>query len=174
MAKIAFTKLGCKLNKDVNIIKFNDQEIEVKQYLPVDEKLVLIGKIINNSAEDAKFYNVGKITIFTTVEMVCAYTNISFTEKQKEDICKLYDVIVSSGLYDIVFQAIPEDEYEWIFETTMNSIESIYQYQNSILGILDAVSQDYSNLNLDATTLQQQMANPENLELLKGIMTRLG
>jgi hypothetical protein len=106
--------------------------------------------------------------------MVCAYTNISFTEKQKEDVCKLYDVIVSSGLYDVIFEAIPEDEYDWILETTMDSIESIYQYQNSILGILDAVSQDYSNLNLDAGVLQQQMGNPENLELLKGIMTRLG
>ncbi len=174
MAKIAFTKFGCKLNKDVKVVKFNDQEIEVRQYLPVDEKLALIGKIINNSAEDAKFYNIGKITVFTTVEMVCTYTNISFTEKQKEDVCKLYDVIVSSGLYDVIFEAIPEDEYDWILETTMNSIESIYQYQNSILGILDAVSQDYSNLNLDAGVLQQQMGNPENLELLKGIMTRLG
>ena len=49
MAKIAFTKLGLKVDKENEIINWNDQEIEIKQYLPVNEKLELISRIINNS-----------------------------------------------------------------------------------------------------------------------------
>ena len=34
--------------------------------------------------------------------------------------------------------------------------------------------QDYSNLNLDATEIQKKLADPNNMELLKSIMTKLG
>lgn len=174
MAKITFTKLGLKVDKENEIINWNDQEIEIKQYLPVNEKLELISRIINNSAEDMKFYNVGKIEIFTTLEIIFAYTNINFTDKQKEDVCKLYDLFMSSDLMDEIFAHIPESELDWISDTVEDTIESIYSYQNSVMGILDAIKNDYSALDLDASEIQKKLADPENLELLKGIMTRLG
>ena len=174
MAKVTFTKLGLKLNKEIKTIIWNDQSIEIVQYLPVNDKLELIGRIINNSAEDLKFYNVGKIEIFTVLEIMSAYTNITFTEKQKEDVCKLYDLIVSSGLYDAVVAEIPENELDWIEETVEDSIISIYKYQDSALGILDAIGQDYSHLDLDASNIQAKLGDPENLALLRGIMAKLG
>ena len=174
MAKIGFTKLSLKRKNEVKTITINNNQIEIKQYLPVNEKLELISRIINNSAEDMKFYNVGKIEIFTTLEIIFAYTNINFTDKQKEDVCKLYDLFMSSDLMDEIFAHIPESELDWISDTVKDTIESIYSYQNSVMGILDSINQDYSNLNLDATEIQKKIADPENLELLKSIMTRLG
>lgn len=174
MARIAFTKLGLKVDKEIKTIAWGDQEIEIKQYLPVNDKLEMIGRIINNSADDMNFYNVGKIEIFTALELIFTYTNISFTDKQKEDICKLYDLLISSGLYAAVVAEIPKVEREWIEDVTMDTIESIYSYQNSILGILDTVSKDYSNLDLDASKIYGELADPSNLALLKGIMTKLG
>lgn len=174
MAKIAFTKLGLKLNKEIKTITWDDQEIEIKQYLPANEKLEMIGRIINNSADDMKFYNIGKIEIFTALEFIFTYTNINFTEKQREDICKLYDILISSGFYNAVIEEIPEEEREWIEEVTMDTIQSIYSYQNSIMGILDAVSQDYDNLGLEASDIHNKLANPENLALLKTVMAKLG
>ena len=41
MAKVSLTKLGLKVNQDIQIIDFNEQDIEIKQYLPVNEKLML-------------------------------------------------------------------------------------------------------------------------------------
>jgi hypothetical protein len=55
MAKVSLTKLGLKVNQDIKTISFNGQEIEVKQYLPVNEKLILIGNIINASHDDNNF-----------------------------------------------------------------------------------------------------------------------
>ena len=174
MAKIAFTKLSLKLNKEVKTIIWEDQEIEIKQYLPVNEKLEMISRILNSSADDMKFYNVGKIEIFTALELIFTYTNINFTDKQKEDICKLYDLLVSSGLYSAIVCEIPKVEREWIEDVTMETVASIYSYQSSILGILDSVSEDYSNLELDASKVYNDLADPNNLSLLKGIMTKLG
>ena len=174
MAKIAFTKLSLKPNKDIKTINWAEQEIEIKQYLPVNEKLELIGRVINNSADDMKFYNVGKIEIFLALETLFAYTNINFTDKQKEDVCKLYDIIVSSGFYDAIMEEIPESELDWIEDTLMNTVDSIYKYQNSVLGILENVSQDYSNLDLDASKIYGELADPNNLTLLKNVMTKLG
>ena len=114
MAKIAFTKLGLKLNKEIKTITWGDQEIEIKQYLPVNEKLDMITRILNSSADEMRFYNIGKIEIVTALEFIFTYTNINVTDKQKEDICKLYDLFVSSGFYDAIIAEIPEDEQEWI------------------------------------------------------------
>ena len=47
MAKVAFSKLGLKVNQDIKTIEFNGQNIEVKQYLPIQDKLRLISNIIN-------------------------------------------------------------------------------------------------------------------------------
>ena len=49
MAKVSFTKLGLKKNEDIEIVEWNEQKIEVKQYLPIEDKLNLITAIIQNS-----------------------------------------------------------------------------------------------------------------------------
>ena len=175
MAKVSFTKLGLKLNSEVKTIQFNGQDIEIKQYLPVNDKLELISNVVNASHDGQNnFPNPVKISVFTTLEILYAYTNINFTDKQKEDFEKLYDLVISSGLVAAAVQAIPESEYNEVIKGIKDSIEAIYKYQNSILGILDSISQDYSNLQLDATDIQQKIGDPNNMILLKDILTKLG
>ena len=67
MAKLAFTKLGLKTNNQIKTILFNEQEIEVKQYLPINEKLEMISNVINLSADDNNFANPVKVSVFTTL-----------------------------------------------------------------------------------------------------------
>ena len=109
-----------------------------------------------------------------TLEILYAYTNINFTDKQKEDPAKLYDLVAGSGLATAVLAAIPEEEYNTISIGVYRTIESVYAYRHSALGILESISTDYSNLNFDASEIQSKLADPENLELLKSIMTKLG
>ena len=59
------------------------------------------------------------------------YTNINFTDKQKEDPTKLYDMLISSGLVAAVVNAIPEAEYYEVVSGVEDSIEAIYTYRNS-------------------------------------------
>lgn len=174
MAKISFTKLGLKVNQDIKNITFNEQTIEVKQYLPVNDKLELISRVINASADENNFANPVKISVFTSLEIIYAYTNINFTDKQKEDITKLYDMLMSSGLIAEVVKAIPEAEYQEIVCGIADSIEAVYNYRNSVMGILENISTDYSALNLDAAAIQKQIADPDNMAFLKDVLTKLG
>lgn len=174
MAKISFTKLGLKPNNEVVNIEFNEQTIEVKQYLPVEEKLELITNVLELSHDSNNFSNPIKVQVYTALEMIDKYTNISFTEKQKENPTKLYDLLNSNGLLEKIIDAVPQIEYDELIHGIYDTIDAVYAYQNSVLGILDTISQDYSNLNLDAAEIQKKLADPENMALLKNIMTKLG
>ena len=175
MAKIAFTKLGLKKKDEVKTVNINNNVIEVKQYLPINDKLALISRVINLSHDSSNnFANPVQVEVIGTIEIIAAYTNLSFTEKQKEDYAKLYDLLEENGITKDLISAIPEDEYAFLIDGINESIEAVYKYQNSVLGILDSVAQDYSNLEFDASKIQQELADPQNLELLKGIMSRLG
>lgn len=175
MAKVSFTKLNLTKNQGVQLLKWNEQDIEVKQYLPINDKLNLIANVINAAHDSNKNYaNPVQTDVFTSLEIIFAYTNINFTEKQKEDPAKLYDLLKGSGLYDQVVELIPVEEYLEVCEGIARSTNAIYSYQNSIFGILDTISTDYSDLQLDATSIQQALADPGNMDLLKAILTKLG
>lgn len=174
MAKIPFSKLGVKIDNEVSLLSWGEYEIEIKKYLPMNEKADMISRIINLSVDDNGYYNPLQIKMYLTLETVYAYSNISFTEKQKENVVKLYDIVLSSGLFDKIIELIPENEWKDLQNTIFDTITNIYEYKNSVLGILEAVNNDYSNLNLDATEIQAKLGDPENLALLKQILTKLG
>ena len=174
MAKLAFTKFGLSKNQEIKIVEFNGQDIEVKQYLPVNDKFEVIGNIINRSADDNNFANPLKVEIFTTLEIISAYTNISFTEKQKEDPSKLFDLVTSSGLYEIIIHNIPSAEIESLQSYINSTIDAVYKNRNSIMGLLENITADYSNLNLEATEIQKKLADPNNMQLLRDVLTKLG
>ena len=175
MAKIGLTKLGLKKNTNLIQLNWNDQIIEIKEYLPIQEKLDLIGRIVNQSLDDNNFVNPARLQIFMTLEIFYTYTNINFTDKQKEDFLGLYDLLVSNGLQNDVFNALYEvGELQIINDTCHAVIDEIYKYKNSALGIMQAISQDYSNLDLDADKLKEKIANKENVEFLKEVMDKMG
>lgn len=174
MAKVSFTKLGLKISQEIKTLEFNEQDIEIKQYLPINEKLELMSNVINSAADGNNFANPVKTKMFMMLEIMYHYTNINFTDKQKEDPTKLYDTLLSSGLMAKILDLIPADEYDTINFGVADSTSAVYAYQNSVLGILDTVTQDYSNLNLDASEIQQKIADPKNMALLKDVLTKLG
>ena len=174
MAKIGFTKLGLKKLDEIKTIEIGENTIEVKQYLPVNEKLGLIERVVNLSQDENNFPNPIKIDVIGSIEMIAAYTNITFTEKQKEDIGKLYDLLEENGIIDKIIAAIPEIEYEFLINGIDKTIDAVYGYRNSALGILDVIKTDYSNLDLEATEIQQKLNNPEALATVKEVLDKLG
>lgn len=175
MAKVSFTKLGLTKNQEVKILNWNDQDIEIKQYLSVKDKMELVSNVLNYSHDgESNFANPIRLDIYTTLEILYFYTNINFTDKQKEDTLKLYDLIIGSGLYGKIIDLIPTEEYHDLLNTIQESIEAVYTYQNSVMGILNTITTDYSNLNLDASEIQKKLADPENMTLLRDVLAKLG
>lgn len=176
MAKVAFSKLGLSKNTNIKNFEYNGQNIEVKQYLPINDKATLVATILNytlNNGEN-RFPNPLQIEVMTLLSIIEKYTNINFTEKQKEDPAKLYDLIVSSGLWDNILNFLDNDDYEVLLDYINEAIKSYYNYHNSIFGILESVGKDYNALNLDATEIQKKLADSENVAFLKEILEKLG
>ena len=174
MAKISYNKLGLKIDDSIEIIEWNEQSIEVKKYLPVSKKLEIMEKVVNATLQaDSKQYNVPQVCINLVMEIIYNCTNISFTEKQKEDINKLYDNFVSSGLLDEIL-VICEKDYRSLHHWIFDILDKIYAQQNSARGILEAMTTDYNNLNFDVEKLQGMISDPENLTLLKDVLSKLG
>lgn len=174
MAQITYTKLGIKpVVDEVKIIDWAPEvKIEVRQYLPLQKKLEVLSNIINASVDDNGFYNSAKIDFNQTLEIIFAYTNIKFTDKQKEDLMKLYDSFYSSGLIEQIFALIPQSEMAWFDKHVRISIDKIYEYRNSAYGILDALKNDYSDLNFDVNKLRDALASGD-LEFLKEVMDKM-
>jgi hypothetical protein len=174
MAKVSLNKLSLKVNQDIKTIDFNGQNIEIKQYLPINEKLELISNVITQALDEYSYANPVKIKVYTTIELFKYYTNINFTEKQLEDIPKLYDLLTSSGASAFILNQIPQSEVEEIVTSTRESIESISAYQSSILGVLETLKNDYSNLNLDIDAVLARIKDPQAVQLLQELAPIIG
>ena len=173
--KIGLTKLGLKKNTNLISLEWGDQVIQIKEYLPIEDKISVIERIVNQSLDDNNFANPARIQINTVLEIIFAYTNINFTDKQKEDRLGLYDLLVSSGLWYQIKDKLEEvGELKIIVNTSRAVIDEVYKYKDSALGILQAVSEDYSNLDLDAEKLREKIGNKENVEFLKDVMDKMG
>ena len=170
MAKISFNKLGLKINQTIKTIHYKeDFVIEIKQYLPVNDKLKMMGEILEYTMDQNNFANPVKQKVFTIISIIEYYTNITFTDKQKEDPTKLYDAINSSDLFEVVSSNIPQKELEELEKGIEGIIIAYYQYTNSILGVLDNIKQNYNNEEINITQLLSQINDPEAFNVLKQI-----
>lgn len=175
MAKVPFSKLqaaidGCSVKTFFYDKSGNEVYYEVKHYLPFKEKLEMITRIVNQSVDDNGFYNPMRVKLYTVLEVVYAYTNLSFTEKQKEDPFKLYDLLVSTGIFMDVLKEIAEHDWADIQDNIKTTIDNIYEYRNSIYGIINTIGQDYTETSMDLSKIQSILTDPESLGLLRQIM----
>lgn len=174
MVKVNVTKLNKIKSLDPIDIKIGEETISVVQYLPLEKKLTVMQNIIEQAGNNEEgFYNIVKLTVFYTIEMLRAYTNISFTEKQLEEPQKLYDIIVLNNIWETVKDSIPEKERDYIWDNTCALAREITEYNHSALGILKLMSDDYENLNFDVQEITEKLSDRTNLDLVRNLLTKL-
>ena len=174
MVKVNVTKLNKIKSLDPIDIKIGEETISVVQYLPLEKKLTIMQNLIEQAGNNEEgFYNIVKLTVFYTIEMLRAYTNISFTEKQLEEPQKLYDIIVLNNIWETVKDSIPEKERDYIWDNTCALAREITEYNHSALGILKLMSDDYENLNFDVQEITEKLSDRTNLDLVRNLLTKL-
>lgn len=141
MGKVSFTNLKLKTEVGVSKLNFKDTEIEILNYLPIEDKYDLVMITLQNSEEEG-FYNPIKIDKYFHLYLIYMYTNISFTDKQKENDSKLYDALRSSGLIDEVIMKMPEEEYDTLYQYLEEIIEKQMQYKHTAAGIINKIITD--------------------------------
>ena len=63
MSDIEFKSLNLKRNDSIRVIKINDNEIEIKQYLPIEDKIDLV-QIALQQAETDFGYNAMLVDVY--------------------------------------------------------------------------------------------------------------
>ncbi|MCC8068724.1 MAG: hypothetical protein LIO71_03035 [Ruminococcus sp.] len=141
MNKVSYANLKLKINEDVNTFKFQGQTIEVLKYLNSSDKYDLVMITLQKAKEDG-MYNPLKLDIFFHLHLVYMYTNLSFTDKQRENELKIYDCLKSNGFIDKMLELIDEDEYNELINWIDQIVEDTMRYKNSAAAVLQSLITD--------------------------------
>ena len=138
MGKVSYANMKLKVKNNVKTFKFQDNDIEVIQYLSSEDKYSLINITLQKSLEDG-FYNPLKLDVYFHLHLVYMYTDISFTEKQKEDEFKIFDTLKNNNFIDLMLENIPEDEYNYLLKIMEETIE---KNKNTVAGVISKLIND--------------------------------
>ena len=139
--KVSYANMKLKTNTTVNTFQFCGQKIEVLNYLPAADKYDLLMITLQKSLE-GNIYNEFKLNLFFELNLVYMYTNISFTEKQREDEFKLYDTLKSNGFFELFYETMNEDEYNDLFEQITALKTTMEKSRGSVAGIIANLIED--------------------------------
>lgn len=149
---VSYASMKLKVDTSTKTIDLgNGISVEVLKYLPAKEKYDLIENTLQRSYENG-IYNPVKLDMFFALNLIYAYSNISFTDKQKEDEGKIYDTLQSSGVMDAIIDAIEDDEYNNLYTMLIETEEKYYNYRKTISGMLNEFS---GTLNQNADFLKE-------------------
>lgn len=155
MTKVTYASLKLKTNSDVNVFDFCGNKIEVLKYLPIEDKNALVNITLQESMENG-VCNPIRLEMFFHLNLVYMYTNITFTDKQKEDEAKLYDTLNSNGFIDLMVEKIPEEEYTELLTYINDLKEEQIRENNSILGSVRNIMKE---LYVQADDIQKLVDN---------------
>lgn len=139
--KVSYANMKLKTNTTVNTFEFCGQKIEVLKYLPAADKYDLLMITLQKSLE-GNIYNEFKLNLFFELNLVYMYTNISFTEKQREDEFKLYDTLRSNGFFELFYEALDDKEYEELFDQIAELKITMEKSKSSIAGVISNIIED--------------------------------
>lgn len=148
MVKITAVKNWIKDNGD-----FEKLGVKVKMYLPINDKLTLVHKILQLSTiEEDGVQKVNAIykRLFYEIEMIRAYGNLDFStidkllvsdkeedrDKYSDKLTTYYDDLKQSGLIDTMLRMIDVEEVRFIDECINEQIIENNRANNSIAGVV--------------------------------------
>ena len=135
MAKVSYANMKLKMNESTKEVQLGETKIEVKQYLPVEEKYSFLNIVLQNSLEN-DVYNPIKVDMYFHLYLVYLYTNINFTDKQKEDESKLFDILLTNGIIEGVITTMPKAEYDVLVSLLNQMIEKNEKYKTTFAGVV--------------------------------------
>ena len=135
-----------EFTKDIDVINFHGLEIEVKQYLPIEDKIILATTIYKSSTNDEDgllAVNENTRDVLTTYLITQYYTNLTLPQDYLEG----YDILISTGLYDAIKENII-DEVNRVEEIVDNMIMKglvEYEQENRLMYVVKEILNELVN-----------------------------
>ena len=138
---ISYANMKLKVVNTTHDFNFNGNTIKVLDYLPIEDKYDLIMVTLQKSLENG-YYNPLKLDMYFHLNLIYLYTDINFTDKQREDENKIYDNIKSNGLLDAFLQDFDEEEYNELFSILEDTKNEILNSKRSISSLIQSFIND--------------------------------
>ena len=137
-----YKELNLSIDTETAIARFNDTiDIEVKQYLPIQDKIDLVQIALQQSWENG-FYNEVKLDMYFHLYIVYFYSNLVFSPEDREDEYKLFDELESNDVIISIIGAMEENEYERLKYYLSALKESTINYKSSAAAVVNSIVQD--------------------------------
>lgn len=153
--KTAFSTLKLKVLKDYTEFEFEKKPVQVLNYLPVQEKEDIIEVAYQKAIVDNVF-NPILFNIYFLLNIVYSYTNLTFTDEQRKDEKKLYDMLESSGLLNDILRNIKRTEC-YFFE--QNAVEYISKRQSQDYSVIGLFNNAVGALNTFSKVVSEKLSN---------------
>lgn len=141
MSKVSYASLKLSTDNTVKNFDYNGKQIEILNYLPIEDKYDLIMTTLQKSRE-GDIYNTVKLDMYFHLHLIYLYTNLSFTDKQREDEMKIYDNLKSNHFIDDFLTEFPEEEYNELLFLMENEIKNEQTYNLSLTSMIKTLIND--------------------------------
>lgn len=166
--QVSFVKNLKELTKEPKTVKFEDIEFEVKNYLPIIDKMAIIKLCLDNSIDEDKKFDSAMLDMVFNYSLAKYYTNL----KIEDDVPKMYDLLESTGLMDCILQNIPIKEIEFLEECIESGLEEEFlaiERENTFVNIVKKFLEDMNNSVPEMVKALEEF-DPEKLSMIKGML----
>lgn len=174
MAKVSLSAVTPIKKVEPIHITIGENDIEVIQYLPIQDKLALVERVMNATIDTTGFFNPVRMEVYMSLEIVKTYTNISITDKMMENAPKTYDLLVVNGVLDTIISAIPEEEFNSIFDAVDECSQHAVNYLNSFVGMMKTISENFDATKMNVEEIMNTLDQPDKVGLVKEILDKIG
>ena len=135
MGTVEYKNLGLKNEPGLVIFKWNGIDIELVKNLSVSDKYDIVMITLQKSFEDG-IYNPIKLDMYFHLNLVYAYSNIVFSDEDRQDEEKLYNELNTSGFLDKFLTLINENDYKEMLDNIEEISELKMKYNASAANFL--------------------------------------
>lgn len=155
-------------------IKLNSGvELEVRAYLPIDDKANLITWAINLALDDRTgCISPVRFEVCFALGVVKWYAGIEFDDDVS--LSDIYDMFEQNEVINQVMGAIPVDEIDFVRDLAKDTAEDIVRYNNSFMGMIQNTNTDTLALSDEVRNIVDAIQNGKGLEQLSVIKDVVG
>lgn len=149
-------------NLKINTDTISVDNINILQYLPIEDKNSIIQLALQESEENG-IYNLLKVRMFFDLFIVYSYTDIEFTDEEKLDPTKLYDELRSNGLIDTILENMNESELSYLDELLEATMDMKITNRNNIASVFSTFVESLPTNASSALDIIEKF-NPDNFQ----------
>lgn len=154
-----YEDLNLKVKQVYKTFEWEGQKILISKYLPIEDQYDIVMITLQKALEDG-IYNPIKLDMYFHLNLIYMFTDIEFTDEDRENENKLYDEMKSTGFLDAVLEHIDPQLYAEMQEDIESIINDYMTYKTSAASIFKSFIEDLP-ANAEAAQKIVDNFNPE-------------